>query len=577
MALKSDFSIDLNVVNRIYKDSENFTLDIDIPMNNRINASFMQFINRFDSVKEITDMSGEIKVDNQTVIKGKVKVLSISDDIVKIQLVDNSDTFFFKDENDEENNGQKRIDLLPLGTNLNFYAFPVKNQKARESVVENPDFNYVEAACIPVAKEYTREVTVSGDVDAENKMFNSSILEDFLLDPDTNIAPQPYLYVIINKIAEAIGYKIVRNDLDNIRIAKNILIISDYTGMSLAYSLPPWGVAKFFIEIEKLFNVKCEFNRRDMTLSIKSVNSEGWDVFETVALDEYDSDVEEEEEAEDNEFRNVRYSFPDNDNFKTFYAEADLNDEQYEQFRKLQVGSLSDAVPAAPPTLANLKHYSFVRYADESSPIPVNNYRHIGKSSAENARELNIVPAPTSAFYPFYPLANYRTPDYINIPVALHIDKPEQPIPRKDSKQLITEGVVSEKPDNSQKMLIACFARRLPCRAYGQGVPDINKLYPNVEVNLSCSFRFSEKVLYSLIDGKDYSLSLENLQEIVHYYSESNFKVLFKIQARLPFIPDISKMKLLVKGQLFIPVSVKYNIDNKGFAPFAEVEAYRVL
>lgn len=114
--LKSGFSWKIRKTNVFTNEECDHTLDIDIDMHDSVNARIFKFVHREDTDKQLPDMIAVIREGNKVRLEGNVFLLSITDNILKIQIVGEGNSFSYKSEDTDIEEGSRRINALELGT-----------------------------------------------------------------------------------------------------------------------------------------------------------------------------------------------------------------------------------------------------------------------------------------------------------------------------------------------------------------------------------------------------------------------------------------------------------------------------
>lgn len=294
--------------NQYINDSGSYTYDISFPMTIHENRMLFHNIHRFD-VKKKTAAFEECRlyVDNRLVMSGKGTVISISDTVVKLQIV--GDKSRIKYNSNFENH---YIDEIPFpavrlnrGVDTEGYA---KLGMQTVDMSENPSFVMIDlrkscfigeegiAVFNPIYDEtnnvmsnfITRlqyvKLTVNGLSYPVDKAYTYM----------TNAAVQPYLLYVLRKVMEYEGYTITANGLDK-DPWNRLVVASARRSCRIADALPHWTVYKFIEEMRKLFNASFIFNEVKKTVEIKCTNElYNNDTVCYDALDEYSCEYDED-------------------------------------------------------------------------------------------------------------------------------------------------------------------------------------------------------------------------------------------------------------------------------------------
>lgn len=294
--------------NQYINDSGSYTYDISFPMTIHENRMLFHNIHRFD-VKKKTAAFEECRlyVDNRLVMSGKGTVISISDTVVKLQIVGGKSRIKYN-----SNFENHYIDEIPFpavhlnrGIDTEGYA-----QLGMHTVdmSKNPAFVMIDLR----KSSYVGEegVAVFNPIyDETNNVMSNFITRlqyvklavnglsypvDKAYTYMTNAAVQPYLLYVLRKVMEYEGYTITANGLDK-DPWNRLVVASARRSCRIADALPHWTVYKFIEEMRKLFNASFIFNEVKKTVEIKCTNElYNNDTVCYDALDEYSCEYDED-------------------------------------------------------------------------------------------------------------------------------------------------------------------------------------------------------------------------------------------------------------------------------------------
>lgn len=315
-------TVKLTKENPYFTQSGSYTLDVSIPMDILENRQFFKNIQSLQVTKKTDKMDASLIVDNHLLLSGSAVVNSISDKTVKVQLLGgNSDVNFIA------NNGDIYIDEIDYGI---------------ITIYDGEALTFAgERGGVPV-KGYT---TISGKWDAYSKTAMGNVSEYVLMpvydetndeiknetrahlgtksSEDTDKpglytygnAIMPNLLLVIRKIIEYFGYKLVANDVDVVPWNRLVICNARKT-LIIQEALPHWTVKDFITQVQNFFNCTFVFNESSKTAEIIS-NLRYFDagVQRYEPLDEYTCDVSDEDEEKSQSLgsSNIRYSMSDSD------------------------------------------------------------------------------------------------------------------------------------------------------------------------------------------------------------------------------------------------------------------------
>lgn len=565
-------SFEVNITNPLVNDKNNHTLDITLKLTDNINSKIFSFKNRFDkAIKNDVTYKGDIRYNGQKIISGDINILDVTNEDIKIQIVENTHFFRYSDADDTRYYGGYRIDKLPLGT-LDF------TDNAKPS--ERESITYKNAICIPTLTEFKDSAYQKLNDDEELYMLN-----DFASSGDKNIAPHPYLLKTIEAIFRALNFNVTYNCLMESELAKRIVIISSTLGNLWAKHLPAWTVAKFVTEFEKFFNVEVRINYTLRSVEIVSRKLFVTRNIDIEAFDDYSVEIKDVGSGL-NFYENVRYNFPDD----LYYKEADISEEQLEKFtvRKTE----KQTIPTNSifqPTMFQIvedgkeRNEYFCRYDKydyDAYLTPVMNYQHLGIYDADNVTTLDIIPCMHCCFYPreisTLPSGREYIYDYAPIPVAKNYDIPEE-IVQNDSYSIINDGVKEMPNNNDDKLYIAIYGGWTKAFTNSDGVEIVKSQWPyimipftinNVTHRLTALYGATQPYYTNL------NLSLKRIQQEFYYNDLIDTTNLYKVKAKIAFYKQIDNIKFVIKNKSFIVDNIKYKFSDTGLEPEAELELY---
>lgn len=294
--------------NQYINDSGSYTYDISFPMTIHENRMLFHNIHRFD-VKKKTAAFEECRlyVDNRLVMSGKGTVISISDTVVKLQIVGGKSRIKYNSnfENhyideipfpavrlnrgiDTEGYAQLGMQTVDMSKNPSFVMIDLRKSCfiGEEGIaVFNPIYdetNNVMSNFI-TRLQYVK-LTVNGLSYPVDKAYTYM----------TNAAVQPYLLYVLRKVMEYEGYTITANGLDK-DPWNRLVVASARRSCRIADALPHWTVYKFIEEMRKLFNASFIFNEVKKTVEIKCTNElYNNDTVCYDTLDEYSCEYDED-------------------------------------------------------------------------------------------------------------------------------------------------------------------------------------------------------------------------------------------------------------------------------------------
>ena len=239
--LPADFSMTFNEENPKFTKRGEYSFDITLSLENKINSRIFKHINRRNNITLMKEADALFLVDERR-FYGMAVDIENSDIDVSFQFVSGNSEINFE-------SNEKKIWQLDWGSETGItYA------QALDSITA-PSYlkKYV---CAPV--KFTNTVS--------NSPLYGNTTHDFY--DIENVVMNPYLLYYVNKLAELFGYVVSENDLNDDDLAKIMYLPNRVSSLNYADALPDLSVSEFIQHIEELFNVSFNFSSMNRTLSI---------------------------------------------------------------------------------------------------------------------------------------------------------------------------------------------------------------------------------------------------------------------------------------------------------------------
>lgn len=299
--------IKVTYFNQYISDSGTYTYDVNFPMDIHTNRMLFRNVNRFD-VKKLKTSFEDCKIfaDNRLIMTGKGVVTSVTDKVVKLQIIGGKSRLkynanfekHFIDEMDYQDI------VISKGLNRKVYGdFPFINLSTSRGFIylwtDLSDSYFVGqpdvCAFNPIYDENNKAIAnnfLALRYDKKTfrgityKNFESSVIMDF--------APQPFLLYILKEVLMKEGYDVIQNDFDK-DPWRSMLIANVKRARRIKDTLPHWSVYTFINEIQKFFNASILFDDVNKTVRILSVNEICRnEVKNYECIDEYSEEYEDE-------------------------------------------------------------------------------------------------------------------------------------------------------------------------------------------------------------------------------------------------------------------------------------------
>ncbi|MBP3517769.1 MAG: hypothetical protein J6K31_05085 [Parabacteroides sp.] len=552
--LPADLDLKVKQQNPLITKNGTFTLDLTLSLQERNNSILYKHIERLQASSVFDKRKAVLISDGHIIINGTEAFISNTNEEVKIQLLSgNSELNYFM-------GTDVYISSLDLGKETDF-----SNERLNQVIKKGfPDTDFV-----------TPMVKIGSSIYNEHPALD--------LDPQgwkpyvfSNIAIQPFLLAMIEKILTALGYKIEYNEARNDNFLSSIFLLnSDKSGMYNRI-LPGWKVKDFLEECEKLMNlifVIDNANRSVKILCASSNNTTGTYTINNV-LDAFERTI-----VDDNEkvsYKNICYDFPSSTEYRFQCIEDEVLDralldtsQTYDDLINKLKGpdgsvlpdSLGDqlynssylwhVVETDSYYIIDKRSYNFPGNPPEAAttyyyPRKVHTFRKYQSNKDEDFLKLS--------FFPCVYFSKDSTPWYIDserIPYLPGTSDKEQD-GEYSIKKLIENGA---KDFNSTKKQVAISSFH----------PALNGIYFTLNDNVADYH--SSNSWYQ----KEYgTFRLTGPDGLVEKYYQPNLKIDFTREYTIKFIsnilPDV-RAEFILNNKLFICKELEYRITNEGIHP----------
>lgn len=344
--LKKGFSFEYYSENRLFKDRDDFSLNIDLPIRGcKENQAIFWNINRkdIDIYKQYYD--AEI-FDYQFRKSGAVTIISITDEMIRVQFLEGRSFQNFYPDFDE-----KFINELDLGS--------WETNTARTPVQMWGDNDVI---ALPWVNSYSGNIQNRADFDISNNTWSWHTTADD--DDDTEVVKglscQIRLYALTQKICDALGYEFIASDW---RFSEWYHLYSlnttpwAWAKPNWADTLPHWSVNDFFNELEKL--MLCEFDidhkKKTITFSFSndSVDTAGKEEL-TEIIDEYTHTITKEDESDYKVTKNLGYESCDHEMWNWYSCDWLKYEKNWGKGQ--EYATLAELLAALPGRISNGAH-----------------------------------------------------------------------------------------------------------------------------------------------------------------------------------------------------------------------------
>lgn len=303
--LSKDFNIQVKRENPLFTKNGEYTYDITLPLDNTTNAELYGHLNRLNVTGSVgTDRQAVLVADNRVYCRGTEIITGWTEDTVSIQIA----------------SGNSELNWL-IGADLQVSFLEMKETTLPEDSEEKkailsltyPDTDYCLAPVIDQGIGYTYNLWM---------LMEGSELP--LVQGQTTYIPQPYLCAYVKEVLKGIGYTLTKNELED-TVFKDVYIVHAQNTTKWAEMLPGWSVKDFLEQVEQLFDMVfvVDNRRREAALVFKGQFLDGSHTVHVHPVEDvYESETEDETDAEDAADCNITYALPD-DEFWKFACLAD--------------------------------------------------------------------------------------------------------------------------------------------------------------------------------------------------------------------------------------------------------------
>ena len=493
--LPADFSFSMEYENEFFTKASEYSLDIELPLlGSPNNQKIFGNIHRVTTPKTNINYEAVAYVNGRCVSHGYALILSVTDKVVRIQLVGNTSyvNFFttetFIDEIDLGYAETPRIPKLKF-SNLNSFSLPKTEFLKAFGSVDDTDMVFFWSFCkdpkdLDTTFPFTPEFTHYYPNHPFPSFGEDSKSMFYLYDLD-RYSLQPYLLKVIDRLVNAMGFKIRRNDIGHTWL-RNLYICNtkpsnhrdwanDYGSsgtvlrMPMQKALPHWSVDTFINEVEKLCACIFIFNTYNNTVDIIQLDkfygdmAEVYEVPDECILDEYEFEFSDDDSGKDLATANVSFSKDYTDKFLKFSQEIKdsiQTHNHYANFAELSsaYNALSQADRAKVLFIDDATGREYICFVNEDKTdkmVEVNIWADLIRDNADGGDvELKIVPANTRMFGIGWWFDDYQKNPSAGLNLHIPFSVNETTDPEYTSAQDIIENSYStaQKDESSENM-----------------------------------------------------------------------------------------------------------------------------
>ncbi|MFW5580098.1 MAG: hypothetical protein ACOCN2_07500, partial [Prevotella sp.] len=280
----SSDKIKVTYENQFVKDSGSYTYDISFPMDIARNREIFKNVQRLDVKKTVGDFEDcKLYAGNRLIISGKGTVTSITNDVVKLQIVGGKSRIKYKSKFEKHFIDEIDYPSVVLDTGINKQAYekagagyPNMNNTQWGILTDLTTGNIIGQRGVAVLSptyDETNDIVANKPclMTPERLIINGVKFPQGTYSFIVNCAISPYLLYVLRKVMEYEGYTIRRNDLDKTPWNRLVIVSACKSG-KIKDTLPHWTVYKFIDELRKFFNASFVFDEVAKTVSISATN-----------------------------------------------------------------------------------------------------------------------------------------------------------------------------------------------------------------------------------------------------------------------------------------------------------------
>ena len=312
--VETDSSIEIIRKNPFFSKEGDLTYDINIDLKYHKNAMLYGFLNRFQILDRPTGRNAALYDGVRCLIRGTEIVLSIDEDVVRIQIVGTN----------SELNYLTGFEMSIRGFDYGDLANPGVQYPEDESPTAFLNDVYPAAYY-----NYAPVFIKNGDAYEQANLFRYNKSVEITPNEEVKYIRQPFFLFYVEKIIELIGYKLVKNELRNYELFTRLQIVTSRNMKNWQDVLPDWTVDEFISEVEKFCNCLFIVDQHNKEISIRLIST-----FYQNAEIEYINNVMDDRNLEFSEnpddlyinYSSVKYDLPSDEIYKYACLDDGLRD-----------------------------------------------------------------------------------------------------------------------------------------------------------------------------------------------------------------------------------------------------------
>ena len=337
VALKRDASIEYNSVNPLFGDREDYTLNIELPLNNKANMGIFGRLDRLDVDIRDVYLDAEI-LDGNFRKSGAVAITAVTESMVKVQfMADRSFQNFYPDfdkryvdelelpaipkwipdniaeqSNGHSDNRNTRPGTRPGATSRGDEEEPVTVEyKTPEQAWGTGD-----VIALPWVNANTGNIQNRADYGSRNGSetyyWHVAAEDEYDTEAVRRLSCQIRLYTLTQYICDALGYSLLAQqwvESDYYHLYSFNCLPAAWESMRWQDILPHWSINEFFENLEKLMlcNIVIDHKKKTVSFSWQQSSANSVVVIENV-VEEHTATVSKEDQSDYKPARNIGYA-----------------------------------------------------------------------------------------------------------------------------------------------------------------------------------------------------------------------------------------------------------------------------
>lgn len=308
-AIKDGSSFDYTSDNRLFNDRDDYTMSIELPLDNPENAAIFGNIHRKDADIDNIYFDAEIIADNFHK-SGAVVIVSITESLAKVQFISGRSFQNFYPAFDNT-----YIDELDLGAIPTWLPNNGSSQAGGIPMSPEAAWGTGDVIALPWANASSGNIQNRAEWDTNGNWHWHVVQTD---DDDTEVVSglscQARLYYLTQLICETLGYEFNAEQW----ASSDYYYLYSFNAVPFAWgqcnwqdTLPHWSISEFFDNLEKLMLCEFDINHKDKTINFSwsndNVANAGTVAIDRV-VDEFQTSISKDDDSQYRGTRNIGYA-----------------------------------------------------------------------------------------------------------------------------------------------------------------------------------------------------------------------------------------------------------------------------